>query len=233
MYVRSDINAGTLIIDATANLIQSYKDTFVNVGGEVRTQSSSPSAIRAANIFIAARYLNVNGLIEAGHAMQTAHLTGAVAAYIDSMISSYQASGTNSSEYLNFPLYQIANMKFYYDPANDRIILDDVTVRGGYVELFGQIISTGGGTINVLDGFGTIDVINETSYSLAVKALDVGVGSKGTVKITDTSKTATLNGQKYYLTTKYTRAYDPSTGLYSVTEKAWYTGENNPYNVPT
>ncbi|MBW8381479.1 MAG: hypothetical protein K0M69_03005, partial [Youngiibacter sp.] len=274
VYVRSDINAGTLSISASASMVQSYQDTFISVGGEVRVHYSSMatrqqnntnlllsliqiplrypdsydnilfpaekaamnsllagilsvtnrqdaklSELRAANIFIAARYLNVNGLIEAGHATQSAYLAGS----IDTKIQTYKNRGLLSRNYLDYPLVQISDMKFYYDPVNDRILLDDVSVRGGYVELFGQIISTGTGRIKALDGFGTISVVNETLYSLAIKALDVGIGSHGTIKITDTSKQTKIGDITYYQITKYTRAYDTGTGKYTITVKTWWS----------
>ncbi|NCC75650.1 MAG: calcium-binding protein, partial [Clostridia bacterium] len=272
---RADINAGTLDIHASGNFVQSYVDTYYNVGGEpliqwgsvsrprendtkwrlanklpvrtypggysaaevtsieafidsllARSATTDPSLseLRAANIFIAARYLNINGLIEAGHANQSITLGDAIAL----KIATYKARGTLTRSYLDYPLIQQANLKFYYDPVNDRILLDDVDVYGGYIELFGQILNTGTGKIVALDGFGTINVDNQTGYSLTLQSLNTGVGSHGTVKITDTSKKTTIGGVDYFLATLYKRTYDPSSGSYQIETTEWYTNIDQP-----
>jgi len=146
-------------------------------------QDASRSELRAANIFIAARYLNINGLVEAGHAIQEITLGTDIAAKIT--IFKKQVLSRN---YLDYFLVQKSDMKFYYDPVNNRILLDTVDVRGGYIELFGQIISTSTGKISALDGFGSIKVVNNTDFSLAVMSLSTGSGGHGAIKITDTSK---------------------------------------------
>ncbi len=118
-------------------------------------QDANRSELRAANIFIAARYLNINGLIEAGHATQEITLGTDIA----TKIANFKKQ-VLSRNYLDYLLVQKSDMKFYYDPVNNRILLDDVSVYGGYIELFGQIISTSTGKISALDGFGTIKVVN-------------------------------------------------------------------------
>ena len=141
--------------------------------------------IKADNIFIAARYLNINGTIEAGHSEYNITFGSEVASRIDS----YKNAGIRSQNYKDYPLYYgEVGYFYYYDPVANAIVLEPIAVRGGYIELFGHIISTGNGTIKALDGYGTINVQNNTGYDLIIKGLDTGIGSKGVVIITDTSK---------------------------------------------
>jgi len=42
------------------------------------------------------------------------------------------------------------------------------------MELFGKVVSTGSGKLNVLDGYGNITITNETGYDLVTNLLDSG-----------------------------------------------------------
>jgi hypothetical protein len=79
----------------------------------------------------------------------------------------------------------LSPVKAFYDVNEDRIELDPIVVKGGYIELVGEIISTGNGKIEIRDGYGNIDVKNETSYDLLVQEVDVGSAAKGKLVITD------------------------------------------------
>src|SRR5690606_393853 len=55
-----------------------------------------------------------------------------------------------------------------YNAKEDRLELSGVQVQGGYIELFGQIFNTngaGGGKLRVLDGYGQIEVDNQTGLA--------------------------------------------------------------------
>ncbi|HUU83030.1 MAG TPA: hypothetical protein VM243_05950, partial [Phycisphaerae bacterium] len=61
------------------------------------------------------------------------------------------------------------------------IEVDSVAVEGGYMQLTGQIISTGMGQLRVVDGFGHIQVDNQTQYPIELKRLDTGASTPARV----------------------------------------------------
>ena len=73
------------------------------------------------------------------------------------------------------------------------------------MQLYGDIASTGNGQLNVLDGYGTVSITNDTSYVLVTDMIETGQGAAGQLIITDTAYTANINGQNLPLTTEYTR----------------------------
>ena len=56
------------------------------------------------------------------------------------------------------------------------------------MELVGEILNTGGGQINVLGGYGNIQVNNNTPFDINVKRLDVSERGAGTLIIKDKAK---------------------------------------------
>ena len=152
--------------------------------------------IRADNIFIAARYLNINGTIEAGSAPKTIIF----GVDTDNLINFYKANYI-SDDYRDYAL----GNNSYYDPITKSIIVEPLAVRGGYIQLFGQIINTAKmGKIISYDGYGHINIDNGTGYDLIVKGLDTGIGKSGIIVITDTSKKKP-GSDDVYLTTSYER----------------------------
>ena len=92
-----------------------------------------------------------------------------------------------------------------------------------------------------LDGYGTINVNNQTGYDIIIKGLDTGIGSKGVVIITDTSKTKQVGNKTYYQATKYEREgnqvkvttwYVDDTGN-KIDEKTTWANQNNAKYQPT
>jgi Ca2+-binding RTX toxin-like protein len=158
-------------------------------------QSVAGSIIVGENVFISARYLNINGKIQSGQPMQTLILPSSLDQTIGQLKAQYQSqliSGKNPNPLLylnpwlpNTVYGSLSPVKAFYDVNEDRIELDPIVVKGGYIELVGEIISTGYGKIEIRDGYGNIDVRNETSYDLLVQEVDVGSGAKGKLVITD------------------------------------------------
>jgi hypothetical protein len=86
-----------------------------------------------------------------------------------------------------------------YDAVNNQFVVDGTRVNGGYIELYGQIINTAYvgsgepvGRLNVLDGFGTIAITNDTGIPVVLQALHAGEdnggngrGVEGKIVITD------------------------------------------------
>ncbi|BAS59688.1 hemagglutinin/hemolysin-like protein [Leptolyngbya boryana NIES-2135] len=203
---------------------------FLHVGGNPRSQlsstatsfengpetsgsssvdpSSSSSITASSNVFINARYLNINGVIQSGTPDRTLTLSNSFNATISAFKSSYDstiaAGKTPSTKYLTLSTdTDGTSIDAKYNAEENRIELDDVEIEGGYMQLVGHIISTGDGNLRVMDGFGRINITNNTNYDIAINSIDAGgSGIEGKLQIIDTAKTG-ANGEA--LMTTYTR----------------------------
>ncbi|MGE3774179.1 MAG: hypothetical protein AB7I32_14740, partial [Gammaproteobacteria bacterium] len=239
------ITADTIDIDAGGDFVQAYVNGLYNIGGTANDPREQWKAIAAANeaakpaaatatgakpgagsiiagnnVFISARFLNINGTVQSG----IADWSLALAAELDEEMDLFQAeylalkakgetpasSKMQLSAFLDDPQGTIGA---FYDAETDRIELEGVRVKGGYMQLFGEIISTGGGKLNVLDGYGRIAIENDTGRQLVVNSLDTGNGIEGTLMITDTARRVMAEdpedpddvARERPLTTRYTR----------------------------
>ncbi|MCY2932454.1 MAG: hypothetical protein NTV86_23755 [Planctomycetota bacterium] len=170
----------------------------VNTGSSV-----ARNIVAGNNVFISARYLNISGIVQSGMPIQAVTLDGADTGAIDAAKLAYTqwrtglqttaqatvaAAGLTTSDYNYFRLPAGAGdtVGAWFNVEQNRLELDTVKVRGGYMELFGRILSTGNGKLNVLDGYGQIHITNNTTYPLLTNVLDSGSGVHGLLKITDT-----------------------------------------------
>jgi hypothetical protein len=162
---------------------------------QLAIQSQTGGFIFGDNVFISARYLNINGTIQSGRPFQTLILPESLDTTIANLRTQYESelnSGLNPDPriYLNpwlppTPDGLNSPVRAFYNYDSDWIELDPIVVKGGYIELVGEIMSTGYGKIQVRDGFGDIDVENKTGYDLLVPEVDVGSGAEGKLVITD------------------------------------------------
>ena len=79
----------------------------------------------------------------------------------------------------------------YYNARDNRIEIRDITIQGGFIQLYGDIINTGSGTLEALDGYGRIKIDNRSGYELVVNNLNAGQEIEGQIKIIDTAGTTT------------------------------------------
>lgn len=229
------ITADTVDIDAGGDFVQAYVNGLYNIGGlqndpsvmwaSVATASETGktdrnvvgsrigqgSIIAGNNVFISARYLNINGTVQSGIPDWSLDLDSSLAAdmntwrsgYLDALATGAALPGKlQLSGFLTDPKGTIAA---FYNPESDQIELEGVRIRGGYMQLFGEILNTGGGQLNVLDGYGRIGIDNGTGRALVVNSLDTGNGIEGTLLITDTARQEVVNGVARPVTTRYTR----------------------------
>ena len=73
----------------------------------------------------------------------------------------------------------------YYDISKHRIEVQDLTVNGGFVSLTGHVLNTQNGTIEVLGGYGTIDIENNTNYDIEINRIDASSPGRGKLVIND------------------------------------------------
>ncbi|AZO95863.1 hypothetical protein [Halocella sp. SP3-1] len=228
-----NIVANTVNLSAGQDISQSYVDGFQHIGGDPKSRwatisdgfpfdyshnelpASAGSLIAGNNVYLSARYLNINGKIQSGipdWEVTLENLEGQIDNYRSQW---YQDGRPNMSDPGNLLKYQLSGfsgdptgrIKAYYNPETDRIVLDGVKVQGGYVELYGEILNTGGsnGQIDVMDGYGRINVTNNTQYDLVINGLDTGNDIAGLIRITDTAKRYNINGEDVPITTEYER----------------------------
>jgi filamentous hemagglutinin family protein len=186
----------------TAAMNLGGSDAADNAAGDYSVNSLSlncsngvcSSTIAGNNVYISGEKLNINGLIQAGLADRaitiTADMISAKAGAISAAKAAYKANPGTASQYLdiNNPDPASTDIKVRYDLLNDRLELDNVRIGGGHLELFGNIFSTGNGELRVLDGYGRINVANNSGYDIVINKLDAGQGIEGMIRITDTAK---------------------------------------------
>jgi filamentous hemagglutinin family protein len=280
IYVDGDIRAAQVDVKAdNGDFVQSFVDGFYHTSGDPAAnvqggQTDAPAGngiIVNGSVFISARYLNINGLVQSGieswriDLPDTPVLTGSAGIYgVDPATlefletawknhtgNQFTAVKTNAGGTLWFNaelgrletttgyadadmlsagwkqrtsasagLYQLisdyGNIGASYDPSvtGGRYVLDGESVKGGYIQLYGQILNTAGSAarLKVLDGFGQIVVNNPTERAVVVNNLSTGAdadgsgrGIKGVIDITDIQQVNTLDGSVDSIHTVITR----------------------------
>ncbi|EDM69698.1 surface repeat protein, putative [Roseobacter sp. AzwK-3b] len=171
------------------------------------------------NVYISADQLNVNGLIQAGRGSFDVQIDAGIDAFLDTLAGTtklemlYDPSepfivtptGTNIVRNPNIT----SDVFVRFDPtalddngnATGAIVVNPMVVQGGVVEITGKVFSTGGGEIRSLDGFGSINVVNDSTRPVRLGRMDTGAntpaGVEGLVRITDTSRTV---GGDFFIT---------------------------------
>lgn len=279
IYVDGDIRAAQVDVRAdNGDFVQSFVDGFYHSSGDPAAnvqggQTSTPAGkgiVANGSVFISARYLNINGLVQSGIDSWTitlpttpvltgpASLFGLSQATLDQLVVNWKNHGGPKYTTLNaasgtvlfnaelnrieatagyadadiqsagwaqrtsafgglYPLISdYGNIGASYDPsvAGGRFVLDGEAVKGGYIQLYGQILNTsnGGARLKVLDGFGQITVTNPTDRAVVVNNLSTGTdadgsgrGIRGVIDITDIQRVSTADGSVDAIHTVLTR----------------------------
>ena len=165
---------------------------------DISSIGSSGGMIQAeGKIIIQARYIDINGKIQSG--IDTKSITindqvkiGDSTVTFASARSDYinkRNKGQNPSVY-----YALLDGNGYYNAKDDVIEINNIGFKGGYVELYGQIINTdynGKGQVTVLDGFPKFSLDNNMGKKVILNNIDIGEKITGVVKITDLGKNKT------------------------------------------
>ncbi|MCA3536621.1 MAG: leukotoxin LktA family filamentous adhesin, partial [Rhodobacter sp.] len=184
--------------------------------------AQATTGLRAGrNVYISADTLNVNGLIQAGTGNFEVTLLASLETELEAL---RQAGGTGRrllfdtafparSDFTNAGgISANTNVKVYYNFETNQVEIADMFVRGGEVVITGNLISTGAGRIEALDGFGRIKIVSGITTDLVLKRIDLGAesdgssGLEGLVRITDTAKSYVLNGVRVPLVTEFRRS---------------------------
>nr|WP_285903131.1 leukotoxin LktA family filamentous adhesin [Alkalimarinus sediminis] len=193
--IKTHWNSYKNIAEASGNDYSTGSRTVENLLG-ISKPYDDPTYLAGNNIFISSQYLNINGVIQSGLPSRTVNIVGQVATDLAKEVADYQQaydSGLQTERYFknlkinNGIANDISKVAVFYDAVDKTLELEPVNIMGGYVEVYGHILNTSLGEIKVMDGYGTIDIDNETDIALRLTGLDTGSGIEGTVKITDTA----------------------------------------------
>ncbi len=165
--------------------------------------ASSQINLLGDTVIIDAEYLNINGIIQSGKESYSMTLGTSVSNQINSIRRN--ASGPRLTR------LSASNQDFtmFYDRVENKIIVREVRVSGGNIQLTGHILSTGAGEIRVLDGYGDITIDNQTPYDIAIERLDSSQRGAGTLLIADKAKGTPANPQATIVT--QSGSYQPDT----------------------
>ena len=181
-----------------------------NVDKEGKANEKIGSGILAnGNVFISARYVNINSKIQSGVPDHAITIPKEYKLFY--MDGSTKVDVTNAATVPSGAKILVADKDgkeiegVSYDRANDRFVISDVEVHGGHVSIVGTILNTTNDTnkarIEALDGYGTIQVKNDSDKNIELKTLSTGGGIEGKIEITDLDRASGKITRK----TTYTR----------------------------
>ena len=181
-----------------------------NVDKEGKANEKIGSGILAnGNVFISARYVNINSKIQSGVPDHAITIPKEYKLFY--MDGSTKVDVTNAATVPSGAKILVADKAgkeiegVSYDRANDRFVISDVEVHGGHVSIVGTILNTTNDTnkarIEALDGYGTIQVKNDSDKNIELKTLSTGGGIEGKIEITDLDRSSGKITRK----TTYTR----------------------------
>ena len=166
--------------------------------------SEDNGSIIAGKVFIVANTINLNSVIQSGIAQKD--IT------INANHSEFSLTDGSTQSILNNDRQFISGRTgssregeggifAYYNSADDVVEINGLEAKGGDVTIAGKLISTGHGQINVLDGYGTYNVTNNSSKDIRLNFASTGK-IEGKVTLIDNAKD---NGHGDPLVTQYTR----------------------------
>ena len=141
-------------------------------------------------IYIAAREININGLIQAGFPSYKVAITqddidNATETTFFNGVTMYKVNDGGTK--LGDNGYYIYEPQVYYDKASNKLYVEDISAAGGKVYLAGRILSTGNGKIVVADGTGNIDVTNSAAVDMNIGKV-INTGGEAIIQIVDTEQ---------------------------------------------
>ena len=165
-----------------------------NVDKDGKPNDQIGSGILAnGNVFISARYVNINSKIQSGvpdHAINIPkdyklfYMNGSTKVDVTNATTVPSGAKILVSDKAGKEIEGVS-----YDKANDRFVISDIEVHGGHVSIVGTILNTTNDTtkarIEALDGYGTIQVKNDSDKNIELKTLSTGGGLEGKIEITD------------------------------------------------
>lgn len=212
VYNDGSIVAGSVELTAkNGDFIQSYSNRIANIGGDPFVEDKDNGGFKKndklgsgilanGNIFISARYVNINAKIQSGVANWALEIPETPTFYYKGTdgkpisITEEQAKtiGKDHTIYVANATGNMAeNLTYDYDAetGRGRLVLGTTEVHGGKVSIVGTVINTTADTskarIEALDGYGSMTIDNKSKLDLELKGLHTGEGVEGVIEITD------------------------------------------------
>ena len=142
-------------------------------------------------IYISARDININGLIQSGYesfeaSVSQKDIDNATEMALFNGVTMYKVNdgGYKLDEKKGYYVYE---PQVYYDKASNQLYVEDINATGGKVYLAGRISSTGNGKIVVSDGASNIDVKNNTTLDMNIGKVTSSQG-EGLIQIADSEQ---------------------------------------------
>lgn len=224
VYNDGSIVAGSVELTAkNGDFIQSYSNRIANIGGDPFVEDKENGGFKLndhlgsgilanGNIFISARYVNINAKIQSGVAnwaldipeTPTFCYKGTDGKLIPITAEQAKTIGKDHTIYVANATGNMAE-NLTYDVETGRLVLGQTEVHGGKVSIVGTVINTTNDTdkasIEALDGYGSMTIDNKSKLDLELKGLSTGEGVEGVIEITDLDPTKGTPSRK----TTYTR----------------------------
>ena len=207
VYNDGSIVAGSVELTAkNGDFIQSYSNRIANIGGDPfvedkdnggfkKNEALGSGILANGNIFISARYVNINSKIQSGIANWSLEIPENLTFYykkgdqkIPVTLEKAKNLGKGHTIYVGNATGNMAE-NLTYDAETGRLVLGQTEVHGGKVSIVGTVINTTADTskarIEALDGYGSMTIDNKSKLDLELKGLHTGEGVEGVIEITD------------------------------------------------
>lgn len=205
VYNDGTIYAGTVDMKVeNGDFIQSLSDkknSIFHVGGAplddtggLHNVDKDSGILANGNIFISARYVNINSRIQSGIADWDLTIPKDCKFYYEDTngdkmyVQSKSDVPADRTVRVEGATGQAAE-KLSYDFDSGRFIVDDIEVHGGKVSIVGTIINTTNdkskARIEALDGYGQISIRNDSGKDIELRTLSTGEGTEGRIELTD------------------------------------------------
>lgn len=206
VYNDGSIVAGSVELTAkNGDFIQSYSNRIAKIGGDPfvegkdgfeKNEALGSGILANGNIFISARYVNINAKIQSGVAnwvldipeTPTFCYKGTDGKLISITAEDAKTIGKDHTIYVANATGNVAE-NLTYDAETGHLVLGQTEVHGGKVSIVGTIINTTNDTskarIEALDGYGSMTIDNKSKLDLELKGLSTGEGVEGVIEITD------------------------------------------------
>lgn len=248
VYNDGSIVAGSVELTAkNGDFIQSYSNRIANIGGDPfvedkggfkKNEALGSGILANGNIFISARYVNINAKIQSGIAnwvldipeTPTFCYKGTDGKPISITEEDAKTIGKDHTIYVANATGNMAE-NLTYDVETGRLVLGQTEVHGGKVSIVGTVINTTNDTnkarIEALDGYGSMTIDNKSKLDLELKGLSTGEGVEGVIEITDLDPTKGTPSRK----TTYTRKDDKVHMLVQEYQNGrWTSGTENAFD---
>ncbi|MDO5305278.1 MAG: hypothetical protein Q4E87_06870, partial [bacterium] len=182
---------------------QNYNNSRMMIGGT----SADGAIVASGNIDISSKIIDINGLVQSGSEIKSVTIpdfkvvneNGVYYQIVNGQKTKMKQGASDGYYYLNLDGNgqldsELEMIKAYFKPSDisdvnnikGDIHLFKAEIEGGNITLTGNIVSTSNkGQIVLINGYGHIDVTNNSNYNLVTSALNADAKIQGKLTIND------------------------------------------------